>query len=1114
MKISLLPSLLLMLGFCANAEESNGQKLLAQKLSLKSDGKELQEVLKKIEEEADVMFMYSPELINAGSKVSLDLKNKPLDRILEQLLHPLRIDYEVVNRYILLNKTGVVFDPAARLAELGVQIRTVKGKVVDPEGKPMMGVSVVEKGTTNGTSTDTEGNFSLSVSTQRPVLVFTFIGYLSQEVEVGEQAAIQVTLEEDLQQLEEVVVVGYGTQRREAVTGSVVSISGEDMRGVPSSNISQALQGRLPGVEISQTSSQPGATMQIRIRGTRSLTASNDPLVVLDGIPFSGSIADINPNDIKSIDILKDASATAIYGSRGANGVILVTTAKGVPGQDAKVSYNGYYGAKTAFAEYPMMSGSEFVALRQAAGQFTNALDESDDVNTDWQDLLYQTGTVTSHDVSIQGGSRNGSYNFGAGYYHDESLIPSQQYNRFSLRGSIDQQVGQYFRFGLNTNNTYNVTEGSQVGLYGILSMSPIADPFNEDGSWKRTVKMPLDEQWVYSREILEGLEDQWLDQTRSYATYNALYGELQVPGVEGLSYRVNLGLDYRQSNQGAYTAEGINSSTASTPSSASVSNSHTYHWTIENLVSYDRIFDKHHLNVTGLYSAEQNKYNRSAMSARDIPADAFQFYNIGQAAGEITVDPGQQDYQVSGLMSWMGRVMYSYNDLYMLTATLRSDGSSRLAKGHKWHTYPAVSAGWNIGSMPFLNGTSWMNLLKLRVGYGQTSNQAIAPYATLGRLSTRPYNFGDAFATGFYVSELPNSNLGWEYSETWNYGLDFALLNNRLSGTIEYYTTKTKDILLNVNLPGTSGVSSYTANIGETENKGLELSLSGVILNNHKGWTWEAGVNIYGNRNRLVALASGQERDESNWWFVGHPINVIYDHEKIGLWQEDDPYRDILEPGGNAGMIKVKYTGEYNADGSPVRAIGPEDRQIMNVEPDFQGGFSTRLSYKGFDFSAVTVFKSGGILISTLYSGSGYLNMLSGRRGNVKVNYWTPENTDADYPKPGGITSGDNPKYANTLGYFKASYLKVRALSLGYDFRNSEWFRNTGIDQCRLYFTVQNPFVLFSPFHSETGLDPETNSYGDENAAVTTAYQSRLLTLGTNSPATRNFLLGINLTF
>ncbi|WP_225975211.1 TonB-dependent receptor [Anseongella ginsenosidimutans] len=1115
MKLSLLPSLLLMLGFCANAEESAGQKVLAQKLSLESEGKALREVLKDIEKETDVQFMYSPELINAGSKVTLDVRNKSLDRILEELLDPLQIDYEVINRYILLNKTGLASDPGIRFAEWGLQLLTVKGTVRDKEGSPMAGINIVEKGTTNGTITDENGNFSLTVTNENAVLVFSFIGFTTREVAVGEQSVINITLEEDLQQLEEVVVVGYGTQRREAVTGSVVSISGDKMREVPSSNISQALQGRLPGVEISQTSSKPGATMQIRIRGTRSLTASNDPLIVLDGIPFAGSIADINPNDIKSVDILKDASATAIYGSRGANGVILVTTRKGRPGQEAKVNYNSYYGAKTVFAEYPMMDGPEFVALRKAAGQFTNALDEADDVNTDWQDLLYRTGVVTSHDVSITGGTQKGSYNFGAGYYHDEGLIPGQQYNRFSLRGSIDQQVGEYFRFGFTTNNNYNITEGSQVGLYGILSMSPTANPYNEDGSWKRTVNMPLDEQWVYSRELLEGLEDKWLDETRAYGTYNALYGEVKIPGIEGLSYRANIGLDYRQSNGGAYTAEGINSSNATTPSSASISNSHTYHWAVENLLTYDRSFDKHRLNVIGLYSVEQNKYNRSAMSARDIPADAFQFYNIGQAAGEITVNPEDQDYQVSGLMSWMGRVMYSYDDRYMLTATLRSDGSSRLAEGHKWHTYPAVSAGWNIGNMPFMENLAAVNRLKLRVGYGQTSNQAIAPYATLGRLSTRPYNFGDdSYATGFYVSTLPNSNLGWEYSETWNYGLDFTILNNRLSGTIEYYTTNTKDILLNVNLPGTSGVGSYTANIGETRNKGLELSLSGLILDNVNGWTWDVGINVYGNRNELVSLASGQERDESNWWFTGHPVNVIYDYEKTGLWQEDDPYLDILEPGGNAGMIKVKYTGVYNADGSPVRAIGPEDRQIMSVEPEFQGGFNTRVSYKGFDLSTVAAFKSGGILISTLHSGAGYLNMLSGRRGNVKVDYWTPENTGARYPKPGGITSGDNPKYANTLGYFEASYLKIRALSLGYDLSRNGWLQNTGIDQLRLYFTVQNAFVLFSPFHRETGLDPETNSYGDENAAVTTAYQSRLLTIGTNAPATRNYMLGINLTF
>jgi hypothetical protein len=355
---------------------------------------------------------------------------------------------------------------------------------------------------------------------------------------------------------------------------------------------------------------------------------------------------------------------------------------------------------------------------------------------------------------------------------------------------------------------------------------------------------------------------------------------------------------------------------------------------------------------------------------------------------------------------------------------------------------------------------------------------------------------------------------LGWEFSETWNYGLDFALLNNRLSGTMEYYVTNTNDILLNVNLPSTSGVNFYTANIGQTQNKGLELSLNGLILDDLNGWTWEAGVNMYGNRNKLVALASGQERDESNWWFVGQPINVIYDYEKVGLWQEEDPYRNILEPGGNVGMIKVKYTGEYNADGTPSRAIGPQDRQILDVNPNFQGGFNTRVAYKGFDLSAVGAFQNGGILISTLYSSSGYLNMMSGRRGNVKVDYWTPENTDAQYPKPGGITSGDNPKYGSTLGYFDASYLKIRTLSLGYNFDNNNWLKNAGLGRLRLYVTAQNPFVLFSPYHQESGMDPETNSYGDENAAVTTTYQRRLLTLGTNAPATRNYLVGLNVTF
>lgn len=989
---------------------------------------------------------------------------------------------------------------------------SVSGQVLDATGFSLPGVNIIVAGTSTGTITDIDGNYSIEAPGDA-VLLFNYVGFKSQEIPVNGRPLINVVLEEDLLSLSEVVVVGYGTQRREAVTGSVATVRGDQLREVASANVTQALQGRVSGVEMSQVSSKPGAEMQIRVRGTRSLNASNDPLIVLDGIPFAGKIGDISPSDIKSLDILKDASATAIYGSRGANGVILITTNKGNKGQAARVTYNAYTGVKTLFNEYPMMNSSELTELRQASGMYSNSLDESIDTNTNWQDLMYENGMVNSHDLGVSGGTENANYNFGIGYYKDESLLPGQNYDRYSLRAAIDQKVGEYFNFGFTTNSSYSTTNGSNLDMYQVLNASPMINPYNADGSLKRVVSMPADDQWVYTRESIENLGDGWAHQTRGFGTYNSLYGEVEMPWVEGLKYRVNLGLNYRQENHGRYTGEGVFSVTADNPSTAAISNAQTTNWVVENLVTYDRAFGKHNFNLVALYSAEETTYFKSELSARDIPSDHLQYYNLGHANGELSVNPNNQDYYTSGLSSWMGRVMYSYDNKYMLSLALRSDGSSRLAPGYEWHTYPAVSAGWNIKSEPFMDNVIWLNQLKLRVGYGQTSNQSIDPYSTLGRLSTRPYNFGDSFATGFYVSELPNPNLGWEFTETMNYGLDFSLLNHRLSGTFEYYQQTTKDLLFRVSLPATSGVGSYMANIGESENKGFELSLNGVIIDDRNGWSWDAGINLYANRNELTKLASDQKRDEANWWFVGHPIDVIYDFEKVGLWQEGDPHRDILEPGGNAGMIKVKYTGEYNEDGTPVRAIGPDDRQILSLEPKFQGGFNTRVAYNNWDLSLVGTFKNGGTLISTLHSSSGYLNMLSGRRNNVKVDYWTPENTGAKYPKPGGIISNDNPKYGSTLGYFDAGYLKVRTITLGYNF-NSELLDDFGIERLRMYATVQNPFVMFSPFNDETGLDPETNSYGNENAAVTTQYKQRLLTVGTNSPATRNFLFGLNLTF
>ena len=992
---------------------------------------------------------------------------------------------------------------------------TVKGIVKDNLGESVIGANVTEKGTTNGMITDLDGNFSLTVQ-KNATLVISYIGYVTQEIAIKGNTNLNIILKEDSKALEEVVVIGYGTARKSDVTGSIASVGGDKLQEMPSTNITYALQNRVAGVDMTQTSSQPGATMQIRIRGTRSLTASNDPLVVLDGIPFMGNLSDINPGDIKSMDILKDASSTAIYGSRGANGVILITTNRGAQGTPAKFTYNGYVGEKSVFSKYPMMDGPKYAEMRKYAGKFENSLDESDDMNTDWQDLLYRTGMVNSHDVSVAGGTNNGSYSFGAAYYKDQGVIPTQNYTRYSLRGSFDQGVGKYFRFGLTTNSNYNVTKGCNIDLYSVLNNTPLVNPYNEDGSLKRTVKLnSQDENFVVTRDVVENLEDSWLNEKKGFGTYNNLFAEVQCPWVKGLKYRVNLGLNYRSTKGGVFTGEGINSSTADTPSTASLEHTETTNWAIENLITYDRTFGKHQLNLVGMYSAEETVYTKSHIAARDIPAEYLQYYNLGRAEGTITVNPDNWDYQKSGLMSWMGRAMYTYDNRYMLMATVRADASSRLAKGHQWHTYPAVSAGWNIGQESFMDDLEWLDILKVRVGYGQTSNQAVAPYSTWGKLSTRPYNFGPTgYATGYYVSALPNYDLGWEYSSTWNFGLDFTLLGGRLSGTFEYYIQKTSDLLQSVNLPSTSGVSSYVGNVGKTENKGVEFTLNGTILDNHNGWTWDASINISANRNKLTELASGAERDEANNWFVGHPIDAIYDYEKIGLWQEGDPYLDILEPGGNVGMIKVKYTGEYNEDGTPVRQIGPDDRQIISMEPKFTGGFSTRVAYKGFDLNVITAFKCGGKLISTLHHSNGYLNMLTGRRGQVDVDYWTEENTNAKYPKPGGIQSGDNPKYGSTLGYFDASYWKVRNISLGYKFDEQKWLKNFGIQSLRAYVSIQNPFVICSPFHKETGLDPETNSYGNENVAVTSGIQKRFLTVGTNAPSTRNYLFGINLTF
>lgn len=987
---------------------------------------------------------------------------------------------------------------------------TASGTVTSSNGEPLIGVTVLEQGTTNGTITDLEGKFSLRVQSGA-TLEFSFMGYERQSQPASSN--MNIVLEEDTKALEEVVVVGYGTQRKEAVTGSVASVKGDDMRAVAGSNITQSLQGRVAGVEMTQTSSKPGETMQIRIRGTRSLNASNDPLIVLDGIPFAGSLSDINPSDIKSLDILKDASATAIYGSRGANGVIIITTNRGAEGQKAKFSYNGYYGVKTLFAKYPLMDGEKYYKLFQESPEYTTlGTDEKEGVNTDWQDLFFDKGMVTSHDITVTGGTQASSYSFGIGYYHEEAVVPIQDYSRFSLRGSLDQKIGKYFKVGFSTTNNYSFANDCNQ-MFSILAATPLIDPYNADGTLKERINRASGNNYVVTRDVLENLGDKYTNLKKIFGSYNTFYGEAELPYVKGLKYRINVGLNFRHQNRGSYTGQGVFSDSPSALSNGSITNELTTNWAVENLITYDKIFaEKHSLNFVAMYSAEESLFNSSNVSALDLP-DMFQYWNLGRTDGKITVNPDNQGYQKTGLISYMARLMYSYDSKYMLSVAVRSDGSSRLAEGHKWHTYPAISFGWNVKNEEFMSGVNWLDQLKIRVGYGETSNQAVDPYKTFGRLSATPYNFGEDKLTGYYISELPNDELGWEFSSTWNVGLDLSFFRNRLNVTAEYYIMKTKDVLCSVSMPGSSGVASYMDNIGETENKGFELNLDGTIINNNNGWSWTAGVNMYINRNKLVQLASGQKEDRANNWFVGMPIDCIYDYKYVGLWQEsDEELRKILEPAATPGSIRVEYTGEYE-NGVPVRAINPDDRIPQSMECDLQGGFNTTVAWKNIDLSIVGAYKVGGLLISTLYSSNGYLNTLRGRNNNIDVDYWTPTNTGAHYPAPTSLQDSNNPKYGSTLGYFDASYLKIRTITLGYNFDQLQALKNVGISKMRIYASVLNPFVMFSPYKKESGMDPETNSYGNENAAVSYG-QKRLLTIGTNTPSTRTYMFGVNFTF
>ena len=1076
-------------------------------------------VLNEIENQSDYYFLYNEDYVNVNQIVDARVKDMEIEQVLNQLLKSTGVDYSIHDRQIVLTRSS-----NSDKGFLSQELSTVKGKVTNTQGESLPGVTIIVKGTTNGTVTDFDGNFWIDNVPNEAALVFSFMGMKTQEVPVLGKTSFNVVLQDETIGLEEVIAVGYGTMKKLDVSGSIVSADAEVLKEVPSASATQALQGRLPGIEILQTSTRPGAAMQIRIRGERSLNATNDPLIVVDGIPFAGSMNDIAPSDIKSVDILKDASATAIYGSRGSNGVILITTFRGKTNTEATVSYNGYYGIKTVAKKYPVYNGEEFMAFKHATvnsaykDEYTALEQEMIDAGqeTNWQDLMYSNAMVTNHDLSVSAGQEKGAFSLGAGYYNETAVLPGQEYTRFSLRTTIDQEIGKYIKVGLSSQNSYGITDGegasveSQGVMNNILTMSPLMPAYNDDGS----IRIEPTEGHVdtYYNPLLLNDEDAWKEQRKRFSSFNSLYGEIKF--TDELKYRLNLGLSYYGENYGNFYGS-VTPFQNGSVSSATVQNQHFVAWTVENLLYYDKVFaQKHRVNATLMYSAEQQEFNRSQMGANDITADYLLWYNLGLSDGTKSIIADDQDYYQRGLTSLMARVLYAFDDRYTVTATYRRDGASVLAPGYKWHDYTAFSAGWNIHRESFLSDVNAISQLKLRIGYGQTSNQSVDPYSTLGGLSQVPYNFGTVNKYGAYVTDLPNPELGWEYTKNYNFGIDFGFLDSRITGYLDLYKQKTSDVLYAVQLPQSSGVSNNVwQNVGATENKGFEFSISAQIIEprGKDGFGWDMDFNIYANRNKLVSLNSGVSQDIGNGFFVGHPFNVIYDYVNLGIIQEDEaPYLGTYAAG------KIKVDDISGPDGVPDGQITGDDRKILgSFEPDFAGGFSTRLYYKSFDFSIVSFFKSGGLLVSTMHMPHSYLSTNNGRRNSIKVDYWTPEHSSGTYPQPGNQSSADQDDWGSTLGYFDASFWKVRTISLGYTF-DSSMLDNIGCKDGRIYFTCQNPFVLFSPYMDAGGLDPEATGTGPQgaNTSLTGGLTSRVLSIGANTPPTRNFIIGLSVKF
>ena len=987
--------------------------------------------------------------------------------------------------------------------------QAVSGIVNDASGQPVIGASILESGTTNGTITDVEGRFNLNVSGNATLKV-SYIGYKDQSIASAQGKNIRVTLIEDVEALEEVVVVGYGVQKKSDITGSVTSVNKSRLEKLPVMNVLQAVQGAAAGVTITQTSSIPGDAPDALVRGRNSINAGSGPYIVVDGIPISksgGTLNDINPNDIESMEILKDASATAIYGTNGANGVILITTKRGTSGKPT-VKYSGYFGVEDYTKNLEFCNGTQITQrYRDYVSQNTGetmyneyvkniyeAENQKNGIETDWIDAVSQTGIIQNHNISVGGGAENVNYFISGDYIDQKGVLKGFNYTRYSLRTNIDVKVTDYMKIGTNSYIVSHNRDGGRVNFLMAEAMSPYAKMYEDDGSYCIN---PMYSETLFTNPLMWTTTNperrQWNVNLNGYAEID--FGKILNP-LKGLSYKFNGGYTYSPKRYNNYEGKTVNNPTGY----AEIRNEETQSYTIENIVNYSRDIKKHHIDLTGLYAASRKKYQSATSKANKFISDDLGWGNIG--SGETPAVGSYIDLYTT--VSQMGRINYSYDSKYLMTLTVRRDGSSVFGENNKYGVFPSAALGWNITRESFMKpAEEWLNNLKLRISYGKAGNEAIGVYQSRMKMESGMLAMGGSSNTALWPSSLlGNADLTWETTKSTNIGIDFGFFNNRISGNVDVYSSTTNDLLLKRNLPKISGYKTVYANMGETANKGVEVTVNTKNIVT-KDFTWSSNIVFSWNKNEIKDLYGDGKDDLGNRWFLGNPIGVIYDYTMVGIWQEDEINAGKhlnWDPQAKAGDVKLADIS--GPDGIPDGKIDDNDRKIQGqTTPKWIGGFTNTFTYKNFSLSVFIQTVQGHLKNNSLIGTAG--DEMGRRNTSTEIGYWTPEN------KSNKWRSLSKTSNRHGYGFYEdASFTRVKDITLSYTFPQ-KWMQSAGLGALTVYASGRNLFT----FTDWTGWDPESRQISRGNSSWDstrgeTVYDS------SNYPMTKSFVFGLNLTF